>query len=182
MAEVQPVPHDRYIAAQAPCIVAAAAAADLGIRLCLEFLGPATEEAASVLCHDAQLILAASDHLDFGQVFGQYRRKPCGCLGLDDQQSIQIGQNLCAVEEKLMSCTAVVKRGAELPRRLGMVCAEASSTEMFLRRLGMEVVQQSSMRQVARGMNACLLALVVDSYNAVPGRNRCEEAVVRRAC
>ena len=180
MAEVQRVPHDRYIAVQAPCIVSAAAA-DLGIRLCLEFLGPATEEAASVLCRDAQLSLAAFDQLDFGQVFGQYRRKPCGYLGLDDQQSIQIGQNPCAVE-KLMRCTAVVKLGAELPRRLGMGCAEASSTEMFLRRLGMEVVQQSSMRQVARGMNACLLALVVDSYNAVPDWNRCEEAVVRRAC
>ena len=76
----------------------------------------------------------------------------------------------------------MVKRGAGLPRRLGMVCAEASSTEMCPRRLDMEVVQLSLMRQEAAGMSACLLVSEADSYNAVLGQSRCEEAAVRQAC
>lgn len=135
---------------------------------------------AAVLCHDAQLSPVASDLLGFDLACGMYHRTPCDCSGLDGQPSIQTGQSRYVVAGKLMS-TAVVKRGAAPLRRLGMVCAEASSTEMILRRQDMEAEQLSSMRQEAVGTSACLLVSAVDNCNAVLGQSRYEEAAVRQA-
>lgn len=126
-----------------------------------------------MLCRDAQLSLAASDLLDSDLVSGMYHRMPCDCLRLDGLPSIPTGQSRYVAVEK-QSYTAVVKRGAVLPRRLGMVCAEASSTEMSLRRRDMEVVQQSLMRQVVGGTSVCSLVLELDNYSAVLDQSRRE--------
>ena len=157
------------------------AAADLGVLFCLEFLNQPTVAAALVLRHDAQLSPAAADLLSSGAAPRAHHTMPCGYLRLGGRLSIRTAQSRYVVAARLMS-TVVVKRGADLPRRLDRGCAEASSIGMFLRRLDMEVVQQSSMRREAAGMSACWLVLAADSYNAVLDRSQCEEAAVRQAC